>query len=160
MKPQKKAMIEDDGAVAPVAEDPKAREERGKSDSGAQGASLEGTSVPPPLDLENLTAEDVVAFGQRMETATQAGPLSLRAVLPTSTLMLILERALARLKAEPTLVEIQVVQPGTTVTVVGDTHGQVGCILLGVFCMGTEDGRNSLSPLHPSMLLWPTCGRF
>jgi hypothetical protein len=88
-------------------------------------------STPRPAEWPaggRLTKEWVVALCATLEHASRLPPAELPTWLPAAVLDRIISAGVDALSAEETLVELQP-PPGASVTVVGDTHGQLHDVL-------------------------------
>ncbi|GMH33289.1 hypothetical protein BSKO_01123 [Bryopsis sp. KO-2023] len=93
--------------------------------SPANADAVQQSQEPSPKGEEMVfTRERVVEFAEKMRASTSEGIGGLRELLSVDDLLAILHKACVVLGGEPTLVEVNVEAPDTTVTVVGDTHGQ------------------------------------
>ncbi|KAK9810288.1 hypothetical protein WJX72_008052 [[Myrmecia] bisecta] len=91
--------------------------------------SNEADVGPILFDPQQATPEWACSVASRLEQNTWAGVKALAGVLPAATATAILDALGKLLKHEPTLVEVVPGSPAVSVTVVGDTHGQLHDVL-------------------------------
>jgi hypothetical protein len=105
----------------------------------AAAAAADAPTPPPAVPCSSprpaewpadgrLTPEWVTALCATLEHASRLPPAELPAWLPAAVLDRIIGAGVDALSAEETLVEVQP-PPGASVTVVGDTHGQLHDVL-------------------------------
>ncbi|CAL8460824.1 g355 [Coccomyxa elongata] len=94
--------------------------------------SIPPTSLP---DINVVTSVNEISLewaqdvGRRLEKASWGTVQVLQSVLPASSAIQLLEAAYTVLKLEPSVLDVNPAAPAATVTVVGDTHGQLHDVL-------------------------------
>lgn len=81
------------------------------------------------IDFEDLNADKVARIGRQLDAASRCGVGTLRHRLAADKIDALFKRATKLLKSEPTVVDIALSDPEATVTIVGDTHGQLHDVL-------------------------------